>query len=292
MANVVERIVNPSTKQFRKEYLTRHRPVVLSNAWEGSPMLQEWTPTGLATRFPDRTVVLGSGARRFKSNLRTFVDYLTGQGSPGLPPGLYMHSILLSAVFPELMEEFTIPSLFQPNWLAEWPLNAMLNDTFCKKGNSSVVLFVGSTGASVGMWHRDRLKTHAWIAQVYGNKRAWLAAPDQARFLYQKNDRHNETAITSMNPDPDQFPLFAEADIAAVDLGPGDSLFVPSGWWHYAECLDQSISISGNFANRSNFASFKADLTEDPQGLKRGWPKPVLLTLQQTLCECRHLTRG
>ena len=30
-----------------------------------------------------------------------------------------------------------------------------------------------------------------------------------------------------------------------VRLNPGDALFVPSSWWHYAEAVTSSISLSG-----------------------------------------------
>jgi HSPB1-associated protein 1 len=29
-----------------------------------------------------------------------------------------------------------------------------------------------------------------------------------------------------------------------VDLNPGDVLYVPHNWWHYVECLTDSISIN------------------------------------------------
>lgn len=40
------------------------------------------------------------------------------------------------------------------------------------------------------------------------------------------------------------------------EIGPGDALFLPIGWWHYVEALDASISMSfTNFAADNDFVS-------------------------------------
>lgn len=40
------------------------------------------------------------------------------------------------------------------------------------------------------------------------------------------------------------FPLFATAHHWDVVLGPGDALFIPKGWWHYARAITPSFSIN------------------------------------------------
>ena len=44
-----------------------------------------------------------------------------------------------------------------------------------------------------------------------------------------------------------RYPLFARACVMDVALDPGDSLFLPAGWWHWARSL--SVSISASFSS-------------------------------------------
>ena len=45
---------------------------------------------------------------------------------------------------------------------------------------------------------------------------------------------------TSLQPDFERFPRFAEAlkHAQVAELGPGDAVFIPSMWWHHIEALD------------------------------------------------------
>jgi lysine-specific demethylase 8 len=40
------------------------------------------------------------------------------------------------------------------------------------------------------------------------------------------------------------FPKFAHAEHTEVILGPGESLFIPAGVWHYVRSLSTAFSIS------------------------------------------------
>jgi hypothetical protein len=45
--------------------------------------------------------------------------------------------------------------------------------------------------------------------------------------------------VSLRNPDLARFPRFAQALAASqsAELGPGDALFIPFGWWHHVESL-------------------------------------------------------
>ena len=70
----------------------------------------------------------------------------------------------------------------------------------------------------------------------------------------------NKSSIVDLErPDLSRFPLFAKATPTVFDLHPGETLFVPSGWWHTVKILSPSITISVNTANRPNWAAFVRD---------------------------------
>jgi len=57
------------------------------------------------------------------------------------------------------------------------------------------------------------------------------------------------SAVDPLKPDLGQYPLFGDVQQLHLDVGPGQSLFIPAGWWHHVEAVEASISISfTNFA--------------------------------------------
>jgi len=52
---------------------------------------------------------------------------------------------------------------------------------------------------------------------------------------------------------------FAQARATRFVLNPGESLFVPAGWWHTTRLLSATISVSVNSANAANWRDFRRD---------------------------------
>jgi hypothetical protein len=287
----IDREATLPTEEFISGYLRRNKPVVLTNTPEWRHVNLNWTPDSFAERFGKRKIILRSGGKPYQSTLRDYLRYSgelqTIQSGPPREV-LYMHSILIGRVFPELLDDFEVPEYFQPNWLQRWPLNSFLSDNFCHEAKSSAVLFIGPPGANIGLVHHDRYMTHAWLHQVYGVKRLWIAGPDQTPFLYPKPGRPNESSVPNMiEPDFLTYPLLSQASVTVVDLQPGETLFLPSGWWHYASCLTLSISVSGNFVNSSNFARFAADVPPDKLAglpLLKGTQKWLVMKAHGLIC--------
>ena len=100
-------------------------------------------------------------------------------------------------------------------------------------------IFIGPKGALTPL-HHDIWETHAWLAQLVGRKR-WILFPrEQRELLYSYKVRLD-------CPDFEQFPLLRNAKPVECTIGPGDTIFVPSGWAHQVTSLDATISITHNF---------------------------------------------
>jgi hypothetical protein len=59
-----------------------------------------------------------------------------------------------------------------------------------------------------------------------------------------------------------RFPKFSGASGFRFKLYPGETLFVPSGWWHTARILSPSITVSINGANAANWKDFRRDFCQ------------------------------
>ena len=82
------------------------------------------------------------------------------------------------------------------------------------------------------------------FVQVYGRKRAVLVSPEESRFLYPFPDNPSKSQVDPENPNLKSFPAFSECGIWRTELGPGDCLFIPRGWWHFLAAEDISISLN------------------------------------------------
>ena len=65
------------------------------------------------------------------------------------------------------------------------------------------------------------------------------------------NVRGFYSAVDVLAPDLVRFPDFARVALHTVEVGPGDVLFIPVGWWHALRALDPSLSVT--------FVSFERD---------------------------------
>lgn len=93
--------------------------------------------------------------------------------------------------------------------------------------------------------------TNNLLVQVLGRKRVRLVPPWELERV--RNHAHCFSALTTADLDSagDQCPAAIECEI-----GPGEALFLPIGWWHHVEALDASISMSfTNFPHENDFTA-------------------------------------
>ena len=105
--------------------------------------------------------------------------------------------------------------------------------------------------------HFDRGFEHALITQVIGRKEFLLFAPEDTAKLYPKEPHSNLSQIPDpFNPDLKKFPEFANANAISVIVEPGETIFVPSGWWHVTRSLEPTVAVSFNLVTRVNWNAF------------------------------------
>ena len=116
-------------------------------------------------------------------------------------------------------------------------------------------VYMGVAGSRT-LLHADVLRSFSWSVNIAGRKR-WLLLPPEATKLAM--DPRGNTLAPSLNPDEvpgwqRRFPRLHQAHEAALKViqGAGDALFVPSGWHHSVENLEDTISINHNWLNGFN----------------------------------------
>ena len=108
------------------------------------------------------------------------------------------------------------------------PSLATVAETFRGVGVPHVQLFVTPSSSHGLRWHFD--DEHVMIVQIEGQK----------DYLFRAN------TVADVRADASVFSRFADetSPLMMATLVPGDVLYIPSRWWHMAECAHQSLSVS------------------------------------------------
>eukprot|EP01128_Nolandella_sp_AFSM9_P011341 TRINITY_DN804_c0_g2_i5.p1 TRINITY_DN804_c0_g2~~TRINITY_DN804_c0_g2_i5.p1 ORF type:complete len:472 (-),score=80.38 TRINITY_DN804_c0_g2_i5:816-2231(-) len=94
---------------------------------------------------------------------------------------------------------------------------------------------------------------HNFLAQVVGYKYVRLYHASESQYLYatptpaiSTKQQQNLSSITGLESEDvvERFPLLSHAKYEELLLGPGDTLFMPAGVWHYVRSLTTSMSIN------------------------------------------------
>ncbi|MDF2461824.1 MAG: hypothetical protein K0Q43_59 [Ramlibacter sp.] len=234
----IERRDSVPHDEFVERYVRGCRPVILTAAARDWPALAKWTPQYLKTRFGDHEVEIQGNRnsdRNFEPNknahkqrvmMSDFVDRVVAGGPTNDYYLTANNELLMNPAFAPLLEDIgTLPSLCNPNALA---------------GSSS--LWFGPAGTNTWLHHDTLMLFHT---HVYGRKRWRFLSPLETPNLYNFNLFYSLIDLDA--PDTHRFPRFANAKVIEVVVEPGETVFLPLGWWHQVTSLD--VCISFNFSN-------------------------------------------
>ncbi len=251
----IARRASLSFEEFRDEYMRPGIPVILTDATRQWRALGKWSPAWMKANFGDRTVQIDGKDYRMDA----FLDWV--ERSTPEDPAPYLRNYVIREHFPELVDDMRpLPPYFGANWLARKYLLPNVHRHLNRA--AELELYVGGSGQSFPVLHYDGLGSHAFLMQVHGVKRYIVYPPEQTSFLYPTPGRRNISQVRDLHhPDLQAFPLFAQAEPTIFELHPGETLFVPSGWWHTAEILSPSITVSINTVNQWNWNALVRDLT-------------------------------
>ncbi|MBK8722063.1 MAG: cupin-like domain-containing protein [Saprospiraceae bacterium] len=225
----VEKIANLTNESFAKNYLQPLKPVVftdLTKNWKG---LSKWTIDFFKKEYghlevPVTTPNYSKPGKNYMEPDMTmsFREYLDLMEKGPIPYRIFLWNIFKLA--PELIQDFSIHTIMD-GFINDYPF-----------------MFFGGEGSVTAM-HYDIDLSHVFLNQLHGRKRVVLFAHDQSINLYQ----HPYTVASYIdinNPDYDHYPALSKVNGFETIIYPGETLFIPSGYWHYIEYLDGGYSIA------------------------------------------------
>ncbi|KAE8269386.1 hypothetical protein A4X09_0g2949 [Tilletia walkeri] len=167
------------------------------------------------------------------------------------------------------------PFLFQDDWM---------NNSGDREADDFAFCYAGSMGSSTGL-HRDVYTSYSWSTNIIGQKRWRLFPPACASKLRRFPDVRTSELASSCDEMDDRlrkgelglvsegkagWPLWEEARSQAIELvqEAGETIFVPSNWYHEVLNLTDCLSINHNWCNIYNLESMFDSMVEEVEDVE------------------------
>ena len=103
-------------------------------------------------------------------------------------------------------------------------------------------MFFGGEGSATRN-HFDIDMSHVFISQFQGYKRIWLFPNNQSDLMYKLP--YNFHSIANLKTsDIKEYPALELLKGYEAVIGPGETCYMPAGWWHYIQYETEGYSIS------------------------------------------------
>ncbi|HEY2575722.1 MAG TPA: cupin-like domain-containing protein [Streptosporangiaceae bacterium] len=227
-------------KEFLDQYYSQNTPVFMDDVCANWPAKSLWNADYLLEKLGSVEVEVMAGREsdpKYEINANDhrftmpFDEYVAKIQAASRSNDTYLvanNKLLATQAALPLWDDFTLDERF----LAPDP-----------KRNHAFLWF-GPAG-TVTPLHHDSV--NVLFNQVDGWKHLILIPSLEIHRVYNNLAVYSE--VDPLKPDLGQYPLFADVQQLHIDVGPGQSVFIPAGWWHHVESLEPSISISfTNFA--------------------------------------------
>lgn len=233
----VDRVDHISGEDFQEQYYKPMNPLVITDLAKTWPAYDKWTWDYFKTIVGDKRVGLYNNVKSDAyTPINTADDYKTfGEYIEMISTGPAAWRIFLFNIFdhaPQLTEDFIWPEHLMKGYVKKYPM-----------------LFTGGA-TSITHMHFDIDLSHIVHTQFAGRKKVLLFPYEEQHKLYRKPFEVLSMADFSNfdegkgNPDYLRFPAVKLAQGYQVILNPGDTLFMPAGYWHHMEYLDSGFAMS------------------------------------------------
>ncbi|KAJ3188014.1 hypothetical protein HDU85_006407 [Gaertneriomyces sp. JEL0708] len=240
--------MTPEILQSRYESL--NRPVLITkegivDAWAA---MRSWTVENLLAKCHDVYFKVGNEYGYPRRVRMKFAEYVRYMGTQHDEAPLYIFDDKFIEKAPWMSNDFKVPSIFQEDLLS------LLGEQ--RPEYRWLVIGPARSGAS---WHIDPLVTSAWNTLIQGRKR-WALYPPHM----QPPGVDASCPLSSLKWYLEIYP-FLPSPLKPVEViqQPGETIVVPSGWWHCVLNLDNvNIAVTQNWAGKWNLSGVLHEMSQ------------------------------
>jgi len=250
----VEKRPNISRSEFLERHVRGSRPLVLTGVARHWRAMKTWSPQNLRERFGHLQVEIQAErsadpnyeqnklAHRRSVRLADFVDTVLAGGATNDHYLTANNEALRQPGFAPLLDDIgTLPEVCDRAQLAE-----------------RASFWFGPAGTVTPLHHDTIMLFHT---QIVGRKRWRFISPLDTPKLYNHFDVYSPIDLD--RPDLARYPLFRDVTVLDVVVEPGETVFLPLGWWHQVTALDVSMSFSYSNLALPNHYTFSNPTIKD-----------------------------
>jgi hypothetical protein len=221
-----------SPSDFKKNYLDKRRPLIIKGLTKSWPAREKWTAEYLKQVVGSKVVPLYDNSKADPSKpinssaaempFNEYIDLIKSQ-----PTELRIFFFNIFKQAPQLLDDIVLPKDLMGGFLESMP-----------------AMFFGGSN-SVTFLHYDIDLPHIFHTHFGGRKHVVLFENKWKRRLYCiPNATYALEDYDVADPDITKFPALDGVEGFEVFLEHGDTLFMPTGYWHWMKYLDGSFSLS------------------------------------------------
>lgn len=234
----IDRVDFKDEDLFIQNYFLAERPVIIKNFSSAWPASTKWSMDFFIDKYGDNQVKVydegfGTPGKGYMSNAKIMRlgDYLQKLNQGATTLRMFLYNIISHC--PELKEDVVLPK-------------------FTKGFSKNFMFMFFGTQGSVTQLHYDIDMSHVFHTAFTGEKTFYLFSPTESKKLYQ----HPFTIRSYVNveePDYVKYPRLRDVVGYKVKLMPGETLFIPTGYWHHIRYHSASYALSLRCAHSSIF---------------------------------------
>ncbi|WP_061538601.1 cupin-like domain-containing protein [Collimonas fungivorans] len=235
---MIEEVSTISEADFKRNYINKGKPVIIRHSTEVAQACKFWSMNYLTEKQPEQQVRVASyednkltlfPLEYLKMTMRKFTELVRKDGNH---KKYYLAEANLDQTLPISKNEISIPHFI--------PKNKLLYK----------LLFIGIDTLTSAHYHFPPLE--ALLTQVVGEKKVLLYPAAQYKLLYPFPwySKYSNWSRVPIDPNDEnrlcakEYPKLKNINEYVVLLGPGESLYIPQGWFHVAQGIGESISVS------------------------------------------------
>jgi len=225
----IEKKSGLTPETFQRDHFSSKTPVVFKDLSAQWPATTLWTFDYLKEKYGHIIVPLyGNDYHKPGKNYMVprikmpFGEYLDLIQAGPTELRMFLFNIFNHA--PDLAKDVIMPTIMG-GFVKEYPF-----------------MFFGGEGAVVNL-HYDIDCSSVFLTQFHTRKRVILFGPEQSKLLYQ-HPFTVQSHVSILNPDYDKYPALKYLQGWETTIEHGETVYIPSTFWHFIHYVDGGFSIS------------------------------------------------